>query len=515
MGNYLPMATQHQIAGLLALGWSQRRIAREIGIDRETVARYAHLAGTDPPVAEQTQPNLIAGFGPSPLQTRPNPIPGPASSAAPFHDEIVAGIEKGLTAQRIWQDLCEAHAYSAGYLSIQRYCRRIRRVRPEVADHMEHPPGEEAQVDFFKSPATVLDERGRKHRPWVFRMTLSCSRHGYEEALPNQGRAAFLRAHEHAFVTFGGVPRVVRHDNTKAAVVRACLYDPDVSPVYEAFAAHWGFLGLPSRPYHPEENGVEERAGGYVKSNALRGRGFGSLDEMNVFLRRWNRTIAALRIHGSTRRQVLAHFLEVERPALRALAPAPFTIFEIGSRIVHPDGYIEVDRVYYTAPQNLASQHVQVRYDDRLLRIFHEGREVRVHARHHRAGEWVTNPADRPEHKPARAEAYQASLLARAERVGPEALAWAKAAIEARDVRAYRLLQGMLSLTRRNPARAVDAACATALAAGTFRYRTVRRLAEDAAKRDQVATVALTQEHPIIRSLWEYASAVRNEGEQP
>ena len=77
-----------------------------------------------------------------------------------------------------------------------------------------------------------------------------------------QERDGFLRAHEHAFVRLGGVPKTIRHDNLKAAVVRACLYDPDVSEVYAAFGTHWGFVPLPSRPRHPEENGVAERSGG-------------------------------------------------------------------------------------------------------------------------------------------------------------------------------------------------------------------------------------------------------------
>jgi hypothetical protein len=38
----------------------------------------------------------------------------------------------------------------------------------------------------------------------VFRMTLSSSRPGYEDALPNQNAAAFTRAHEHAFLASGG-----------------------------------------------------------------------------------------------------------------------------------------------------------------------------------------------------------------------------------------------------------------------------------------------------------------------
>ena len=96
--------------------------------------------------------------------------------------------------------------------------------------------------------------------------------------------------------------------------VRACLYDPDTHVVYAAFAQHWGFTPLPIQPRTPQENGKQERSGGYVKDNALKGRRFDSLDAQNAHLRHWNRTIARLRIHGTTRRQVWTHFLETEQP---------------------------------------------------------------------------------------------------------------------------------------------------------------------------------------------------------
>lgn len=124
------------------------------------------------------------------------------------------------------------------------------------------------------------------------------------------------------------ITRIIRHDNLKAAVVRACLYDPDVNPVYAAFGAHWGFTPLPTRPRNPQENGKQERSGGYVKTNALAGHRFNSLDEQNQHLRRWNRTIARLRIHGTTRRQVFTHFEETDKKVLQPLAAAPFAIFE-------------------------------------------------------------------------------------------------------------------------------------------------------------------------------------------
>jgi transposase len=133
---------------------------------------------------------------------------------------------RGLTAQRIWQDLVEEHGFAHGYESVKRFIRNERKRRPEVVDVLEHPPGKEGQVDYFEGPPTLDASTGRWRRPWVFRMTLCCSRHGYEEPMWGQNRLGFLRAHENAFLHFGGVPEVIRHDNLKAAVVRACLYDP-------------------------------------------------------------------------------------------------------------------------------------------------------------------------------------------------------------------------------------------------------------------------------------------------
>lgn len=503
MGNYLQMSTQQQVRTLLDLGWAHRRIARELGVHRETVGRYAREAMPKPA-------NLIAGSAQAvqpAVQNRPNPIAGPPSLAAPYHELIQAGVDKGLSAQRIWQDLVEQQAYSHGYLTVQRYVRRLKKQHPEVADRMEHPPGEEGQVDFFKSKATVPDPiTGRRRRPWVFRLTLSCSKHGYEESLLDQKQLGFLRAHEHAFLELGGVPRVIRMDNTRAAVARACLYDPDLNEIYEAFAKHWGFVPLPSRPRHPQEQGVQERSGAYVNDNALKGRHFESLDENNQYLRRWNRQVAALRIHGSTRHQVLTHFLEVEKPALQPLPGERFEMFEVGTRVVHLDGYIEVDSAYYTAPHQLVGRRLRVRWDERLVRIYHDGQLVRVHAKRQQPGSWSTNPADRPAHKPARQEAYQAHLLTRAERVGENALAWAKAAILERDVRSYRLLQGMLALTRKHPPERVDLACGLALKARVFRHKTLRRLVEQQAERSPTPVRQLTQEHQLIRPLSEYAA---------
>ena len=180
-----------------------------------------------------------------------------------------------------------------------------------------------------------------------------------------------------------------------------------------------------------------------------------------------------------------AHFLEVEKPALKPVPAERFSLFEVGTCTVHPDGYVEVARAYYSVPDRLLGEEVRVYWDERLVRIYHQGQCVGVYTRAP-AGTFNSLDEHRPVHKPARQQAYQANLLAKAEHIGPRALSWAKSAIEERDVRAYRLLQGMISLTRKHPKERV----------------------EQAAKRTP-SSLLLTQTHDIIRDLSEYAKEVK------
>jgi transposase len=496
MGNYLKMADKGRILALLELGWSYRRIQRETGVDRETVARYD-------PRREAKSAKVPIGPGANVARV---PI-GSQSACEPYRHIIEAAVTKGLSAQRIWQDLKDDYHFSHGYDSVKRFVRRLRRCRPEVAAVMEHPPGEEAQVDFFQGPPTLDPDSGKWRRPWIFRMILSCSGHSYEEPIWRQDKVSFMRAHENAFLDFGGVPRIVRLDNLKAGVAHACLYDPDIAELYSAFAKHWDFVPLPCRPRHPQEEGVVERGGSYLKDNALKGRKFDSPEELDAFLKRWNHTVARVRIHGRTRKQVYTHFLEVEKPALKPLPVERFSFFTVGTRSVHPDGYVEVDQAYYAVPYRLLGEEVRAYWDERLVRIYYQGQCVAVYTKAS-AGTFSGRDEYRPAHKPARQQAYQENLLAKAEHVGERALAWAKAAIEERDVRAYRLLQGMISLTRKHPGERVDWACGIALERRLFRYKSLKRLVEQAATRAP-AQPSLIQSHNIIRQLSEYAEEVK------
>ena len=247
-----------------------------------------------------------------------------------------------------------------------------------------------------------------------------------------------------------------------------------VIAVYLAFPA-LGLHPLPTQPRTPQENGKQERSGGYVKDNALKGRTFDSLDAQNAFLRLWNRTIARLRIHGTTRRQVWTHFVEVEQRALQPLAVTAFPFFTAGERTVHTDGHVEVGGAFYPVPLALLGQRIRVQWDAQLLRVFQAVTLVAVHAR---VAAGVFAPRAGEAEASTRQQAFVDRLIGQCARVGPAVKQWADAALAARGVRAIRLIQGVLSLTRQHPRERVVAAVTEAHAHQSFRYQTIRRLIE-------------------------------------
>ena len=341
MANRLKMADVQAILTLRSRGWSFRRIGRELGVHRETAARYVQLAEASPE----------EGSGDDPGQNRPNPPTGsgPVSLAEPHREFIIKCLDRGLSGQRIWQDLKTEHAFEGSYDSIKRFARRLKTHGPLPFRRMECAPGEQAQIDFGTG-APIVTPDGKRRRTHVFRIVLSHSRKAYSEVVFRQTTEQFIRCIENAFWYFGGVPRTLVIDNLKAAVTKADWFDPELNPKILAFCVHYDTTVLPTKPYTPRHKGKVERGVDYVQNNALKGRTFASLQAQNRHLLEWETTTADTRIHGTTRKQVKKAFEDTERTALLPLPVARFPSFEEVQRKVNRDGHVEVDKAYYSAP---------------------------------------------------------------------------------------------------------------------------------------------------------------------
>ncbi len=406
-----------------------------------------------------------------------------------------------MSAKRIHQDLVSEHAAAVSYDSVRRFLKRLGWVRPLPFRRIERAAGEEAQVDFGTG-APVIGPDGKRRRTHVFRIVLSHSRKAYSEATYRQTTDDFLGALENAFEHFGGVPQTLVIDNLKAAVKHPDWFDPELVPKAAAFAAHYGTVILPTKPYMPRHKGKVERGIDYVQENALKGRRFATLEEQNRHLREWEAHVADTRIHGTTRQHVGRVFRELEQPALRPLPVERFACFHEAQRCVNRDGHVEVAKAYYSAPPEYLGRRVWVRWDARTVRLFNQRFEqIALHVRQE-PGRFSTLGEHLAPEKINGLERGTAWLLSKVHAIGPHTSDWAQAMLTSRGIAGVRVLQGLLSLDKRHLSADIERACEVALSYGAFHLRSVRQLIRRQAAKQQ--PLPFLHEHPIIRPLAEY-----------
>lgn len=460
---------------LLRRGVSERQVAQQLGVSRGTVKRYrvwaaeqGLLEGALPPLEELQ--SLLAS-------TRPVVAPPQNRSSLEVYEPLVrALLAEEVEVAAIHQRLQE-RGYEGSYSSVYRCVRRLRPRVPEATVRVETPPGEEAQVDFGYAGGMLDPATGRRRRTWAFVMTLSWSRHQYVEFVFDQKVSTWLLCHRRAFESFGGVPQRLVIDNLKAAVTRACFDDPQVQHSYRLCAEHYGFLIAPCRVRTPQHKGKVEQGGvHYLKRNFLGGREPTDLRQANRDVRRWCRTTAGQRVHGTTRQRPLERFEQTERERLQPLPPGRFDEAVWTSLKLQRDCHVTFERAYYSAPCRLVGQRLQVCGGLEHVRIFTA--DYQLVATHDRVGpgQRQTHPDHLPPEKLPGLMMDRPRCRARARQIGPATTQLVDRLLNDAVVDRLRTAQRLLRLAVHTSAPRLEAACQRSLHYGDPSYTTVKRI---------------------------------------
>jgi len=353
--------TVRTIIRLNQLGWGTKRIARELGIARNTVRRY-----------------LDAG-GPLPYRT-------------PQRASILHGHEAWLrerflqhrgNCDVVRQQLEKELGIVIGLRTVQRACKPFRQeleAQRRATVRFETAPGEQMQIDFGQCRVRI---EGESERVFLFVATLGYSRRNFVCAFRHERQSAWLTGIEAAFAHFGGRPQTLLIDNARALVERHDRVRRHVhlNPRFEAFCRHWDVAVRVCAPFRARTKGKTENGVGYVKKNAIAGHAFEGWAALEAHLRGWMRQVADVRIHGTTGVAPLERFAQ-ERAHLR-----PFT--GIGSflhtrelvRRVNAESCIELDTNAYSVPWRLIGETVTVLVQGGTVSVEHAGKEVARHAR--------------------------------------------------------------------------------------------------------------------------------------
>ena len=297
-----------EISILHKQGFSNRKIAKMLGISRNTVKKYLQSLNNTPTYKAR---------------------PFKETKLCPYHDylkqRIKAAFPEWIPAAVLFLEI-KKKGYRGEISQLRRYLRPLKPMpKPDPVVRFETEPGEQMQVDWaeFKFGKTKLH---------AFVATLGYSRFSYVEFANDETIDTLINCHQNAFEFFGGIPKVVLYDNMKTVVTKRNAYGQGIHQFQGKlwdYAKHVGFLPRLCKPCRAKTKGKVERFIGYLRFsffNPLSAQFKQSTLELdtlacNISVRDWLDNVANIRVHASTQQPPFKLWADVEKSVLQPLPP--------------------------------------------------------------------------------------------------------------------------------------------------------------------------------------------------
>jgi transposase len=359
---------------LAGKGWGAKRIARELGLARNTVRRY--LRGG--PAAE--------------VQERPTARCLDEAARAEALALFDGAADRNAV---VVADILAQRGVDASIRTVQRVLsgRRREHLAADLATvRFETSPGRQMQIDFGERKVWIAGTQVTVH---FLVAVLSYSRRIFVKAFLHERQGEWLDGIASAFQHFGGVPAEVLGDNARCLVIGRdrAAQTATFHPAYVAFCRDWDVQPRACQPYRARTKGKTESGVKYVKRNAIAGRRFDSFAQLEAHLAEWQ-LAADQRVHGTTHERPADRFEREERQALRPLPARPLPTH--GRRLqrrVANDAFVDIDTVRYSVPHQLVRDHVEALVTAAEVRIYHGQDLVAVHARSSEPHARIVEPA--------------------------------------------------------------------------------------------------------------------------
>jgi transposase len=459
----------------LSAGLSYHEVGRTLKISKSVVGKYmslARVAGVDWTVAQTLSDEELQArlYRPALPRNSKQLVPDFAS----VHQELKRA---GVTLQLLWEEYAKDNDLAFKYTS---FCVKYREWAMGLKRSMRqtHIAGEKLFVDYAGQTVGIIDAAtGEITKAQIFVATFGASNYTFACATARQTTADWIGAQVLALEFFGGVPRLIVPDQTRALVKNPDRYDPQNNRLYEEFAAHYGCALLAARPAHPRDKPKVENAVLVVERwilARLRNRKFFSLSELNhaiaLLLTDLNQR-AFKKLPGCRR----SAFEQLDAPALQALPSKRFEIFRWKSAKVNIDYHVEFEAHYYSVPHTLVRTTVELRVTTSLVECFSSNKRVACHALSHRKGHHTTIAEHMPASHRAHLEWTPQKLIDWGLRIGvstAQVVTW-QLEHRAHPEQGYRACLGLQRLGREYTPARLEAACTRAVAIRSLTLRSV------------------------------------------
>ena len=250
----IPMPTMERIRAMDARGVSARQIAKELGLSRNTVAKYVGRED----------------FSPKPVTHAPR-------SMVDAYAHIIEGWLTGdlreprkqrHTGRRVYDRLVAEHGFTGSYSTVQRWVKRWRQSRRQPGEGFNElvwEPGL-AQADFGEADVYIKGVRSRVH---VLVVTFPYSNARYAAALPGETAECVCEGLRQIFEHVGHAPHTIVFDNATGVGKRDRARRVTTTRLFELFKLHYRVQARFTSPNSGNEKGSVENAVGFIRRNFL------------------------------------------------------------------------------------------------------------------------------------------------------------------------------------------------------------------------------------------------------
>jgi transposase len=374
----IEMTVQKDVLRLKSHGKNKAQVARELNVNRETVGRYWNGAPAD--IAQQ--PDWVAT-----LSWR----------------YILDQLEHGVPRKILYEELAASHELP----DYSNFCRQIQNrvaaksIDPKITMKIFRQPGHSVEVDYSGDSLEIINPAtGEITKLELFVGALTYSSYFYAEFSYSQNLGDFIGSHTRMFEYFDGVPQFAVPDNCLTAVTRAEKHDAKINESYEDMCRHYQVIVDPARIRRPQDKPVVEKSIGILQSDffpRVRNRTFTSLHEINQALREYleMKMGQVMKERLKSRKELFAE----EKTFLRPLPAFAYEIYHFKTAKVHPNCHIQHLKNFYSTPYALSGKEVQVKFNGKLLHIYHNAELVWTHTICKGQGHYITVEAHYPEKK--------------------------------------------------------------------------------------------------------------------
>jgi len=482
-------------------GLSNREIGRALQISKDSVSNYIERfqkSGLSWPLDQKAgEDELRQKLNPIKIKPKQCPIP----DWSYIHTEL--GKKKYVTLFLLWEEYRETYptglAISQFYNLYRQWCKK--NMAPSL--HMMHKGGDKIFVDYSgQKPCYIERSTGEITDVELFVSAWGASSYAYAECTASQQVPEWIDSHKNMFNYFGVVCGALVPDNLKSGVTKADFYDPDLNPTYALLAEHYNTVILPARKKAPKDKAIVENSVLQIQRfilGRLRNRKFFSLAEINQAVKELlvdfnNKPMQQYKVSRKER------FEELDKPQAKPLPAEPFPFNQVKYDIgVNRDYHIEFDKHFYSVPNELCGQRMDVMASRNVVEIIHDRKRITSHVRGYKEYGYTT----KKEHMPASHQFVKGwtpeKVTSWANQIGPKATELVKGILGNRNhpEQGFRAALGVIRLKNQYPINRIEKACSRASYYRQFSSKAVKAILEQKLEQEPLPSEKLTESNHL------------------